>query len=142
MYKYVGLIAIGLIISSAHAACDGGTWVTSHKATDSGCSASTCNEKTFCWSNKVIYNWWSAMTWCKANGMQLASSSSLCPNTAVGSACTNMKGRISGDAWTSTPENASTPRTYENGNLTARFGYSNASYTHAICEEIPTTNNP
>ena len=61
---------------------EGGTWLTAHKATDEGCSPSLCNEKTFYVSNKTM-NWWSAWTWCVANGGRLARFQSLCPGNVA-----------------------------------------------------------
>ena len=100
MNKYIILILIGLSIATqVQAECNGGRWITSRKATDSGCSASTCNEKTFCVSTNGM-NWWSAMAWCKANGMQLASIEDLCPGVQLNTeACPNWNG-LAYNSWT------------------------------------------
>ena len=59
---------IGLMsISVAYAKCDGGTEITNSVGT------------IFCRSN-VKMNWWSAYSWCKANGREMATIYDLCPN--------------------------------------------------------------
>ena len=59
---------VGLLsVSSAYAACEGGTEVTNTVGT------------TFCKSN-VGMNWWSAAAWCRANGMSLATMYEMCPS--------------------------------------------------------------
>lgn len=48
--------------SQAQAACDGGITVDK-----------------FCISDNIQMNWWSAYSWCEAQGMKLASAYDLCP---------------------------------------------------------------
>ena len=83
---------IGLIsVTSAYAACDGGTEVTNTAGT------------TFCKSN-VPMNWWSAAAWCKANRMQLASMYEMCPSWdgREGVECPELTGKANGYAWSAT----------------------------------------
>ena len=87
------LTLIGLISSaSAYAACNGGTEITNTAGT------------TFCKSN-VTMNWWSAVAWCKANGLHLATMYEMCPswdgNQGNGK-CSELNGKGSGDAWSAT----------------------------------------
>ena len=93
MKKILFLSLIGLIsITSAYAACEGGTMVGD-----------------FCKSNKSM-NWWSAYSWCKANGMHLATMYEMCPswdgNTGSGK-CPELNGKLSvsdytNDVWSAT----------------------------------------
>ena len=61
--------------------CNGGTPITSHKATDEGCDSDTCNEHIFCKSNKSM-NWWSAFAWCESQNRKLADLSVMCPGVS------------------------------------------------------------
>ena len=69
MKKKIFLIClIGLFsVASAHAKCDGGTEIKNSVG------------KTFCQSN-IGLNWWSALSWCKANGLHLATMYEMCPS--------------------------------------------------------------
>jgi len=68
MKKLLLSTLIGLIsITSAYAACDGGTEISNTAGT------------TFCKSN-VKMNWWTAAAWYKANGMRLATMYEMCPS--------------------------------------------------------------
>ena len=90
----------------------GGTSITSHKATDTGCSpatanaVATCNEHTFCKSNKTM-NWWSAFAWCESQGRKLAEFSTMCPGLTpypynTTGDCPNLQGLAeSGWVWSS-----------------------------------------
>ena len=81
---------IGLIsVTSAYAACDGGTEVTNTAGT------------TFCKSN-VVMNWWSAAAWCKANKMQLATMYEMCPSWDGGGGCSELSGVGRGTVWSAT----------------------------------------
>ena len=70
--------------------CVGGTLITRKvygtTGAPSGCTETKCPSpaKTFCKSNQMM-NWWTAFNWCKSNGRNLASFSSMCPGipTAV-----------------------------------------------------------
>ena len=78
----VFLMCISLFATSAMAGiCNGGKEITAHKATDEGCSASTCNGHTFCKSDKAM-NWWSAFTWCESQGRKLADFVTMCPGVS------------------------------------------------------------
>ena len=75
----------------------GGTLITAHVATDTGCDSKTCNGKTFCKSDKAM-NWWSAFTWCESQGRTLAEFSSMCPGVSQAPAgttgdCPNLQGK-------------------------------------------------
>ena len=89
----------------AEKTCNGGTLITSHKATDTGCTAATCNEKTFCKSDKTM-NWWSAFAWCESQGRTLANFSAMCPGVSQTPAntegdCPNLQGISTLWAWSS-----------------------------------------
>ncbi len=61
------IAAIALNVSGALAeTCEGGSLQTGE------------NGYVYCLSNKTM-NWWSAYTWCQAQGMKLASAYDLCP---------------------------------------------------------------
>ena len=151
MYKYIGLMILGLMVGQAQAACDGGTWVTSNTtATRSECSlknGAVCNGKTFCRSNARKLNWWSAMAWCKKNGMQLASLESLCPETDIGVQCENGWGRW-GATWTRTTTSSTTAimvhpnylRPQVGSRSTADAGHAENGWLRAMCEEISAAN--
>ena len=101
--KYVSLIlCCFMLANTAFAACNGGKLVTAHtSASNSRCGTTKCNGKTFCVSDNVM-NWWSAMAWCRANGMQLVSFDNLCPNTEKkDGSCENWRDKA-GCAWTRT----------------------------------------
>lgn len=101
MYKYIGIIALSLVVATSAQAgkwndnnCTnkGGTIVKTNEydpndpSKDKGGYCATypdqCNGMEFCVSNKAM-NWWSAITWCEAHGGKLASFASLCPNTVL-----------------------------------------------------------
>ena len=145
--KYIALMILGLMMTTqVQASCNGGTLVTSRKTIDSGCTATTCNEKTFCVSQNAM-NWWSAMAWCKANGLQLASVESLCPGVQLGTdACPNWKGLV-GNSWTRSVCNGDgTWIASFRGGGTSCEGMRHASdyfgLLYAVCEEITTSSTP
>ena len=83
------IFVIGLVLSSVSAVagsysgpCEGGTLVTAHSSTDTGCSGGMCNGYTFCMSDRPV-NWWTAFLWCEANEGKLASLASLCPRAVL-----------------------------------------------------------
>ena len=82
------------------AGLEGGTIITAHQPTDAGCSNTTCNGRKFYVSNGGV-NWWTAFTWCRANGLELASLSEACPpaNTGIWS-CPNLDGLLPKHTWT------------------------------------------
>ena len=158
MYKYIGIIALSIMIATSVQA---GKWTTenctnrggtiikaneydpndSSKDKGGACDGDNCNGMEFCRSNKTM-NWWSAITWCEAHGGKLASFASLCPNSPMINDwrtcnCPNLKG-----ADPSNSKNFS--RTVEGtaaGNVWALVGccpYNESkTYTaepHAICE--------
>ena len=144
--KYITLILIGFSVAfPSWADCDGGYWKRANTGSTSKntCTETTCNGRRFCISNQTM-NWWSAMAWCKANGMQLVSDTSICPGTAYGARCANWR-HINGtggsglSVWTRVPQTTTTAR--------AIFGldanFTNRDYTtgiYAACEEIPASN--
>ncbi|MBP5344232.1 MAG: hypothetical protein J6Y85_04080, partial [Alphaproteobacteria bacterium] len=71
----------------------GGTWITAHNASDSGCDAAHCNGRNFCRSPNPM-NWFSALIWCKSIGRTLADFNHVCPGTPFvdKQICANMKG--------------------------------------------------
>ena len=74
-------VAMSAMAQQAELPCNGGTPITSHKATDAGCSDATCNEHTFCKSDKSM-NWWSAFAWCESQNRKLADLSVMCPGVS------------------------------------------------------------
>ena len=129
------------LVTSAMAepTCNGGTPITSHKATDAGCDSDTCNEHTFCKSNNSM-NWWSAFTWCESQGRKLADFATMCPGVhqsalRIDGACVNLNLPDAGDgySWSS----------LANGDSSAFIvtfsGFINAApdrlrYYYALCE--------
>ena len=53
--------------------------------------------------SKITMNWWSAFSWCRANGLRLASHAQACAGNAPASSCINVynKTGLQGNAWTS-----------------------------------------
>ena len=94
MNQKIIVLGLCLITSSTHAACDGGQIITGLE-----------NQLSFCYSDRVM-NWWSAFSWCRANGGHLATFAEACPNQVLKDwiDCTNLKGiNVPGSGWTSTP---------------------------------------
>lgn len=117
---------VGLLsVSSAYAACEGGTEVTNTVGT------------TFC-KSKVGMNWWSAAAWCRANGMSLATMYEMCPswdgNTGVGK-CPELSGN-GGYAWSATAKESERAfRVYFLDKEVSTFDKRNSSadYNYAFC---------
>ncbi|MBP5344124.1 MAG: hypothetical protein J6Y85_03540 [Alphaproteobacteria bacterium] len=118
MKKNIFLLVLGLTVATAahaettiewtQAGCQsvGGTWITAHSPTDSGCDANHCNGMNFCRSPNSM-NLFSALVWCKSIGHQLTDFETACPNAmSSGNTCANLKGwnppNVSGD-WTTMP---------------------------------------
>ena len=83
--------------SAAMAACEAGTEITGK------------NGHVYCKSNNTM-NWWSAATWCEAQGRHLASMEEMCPDTGSNNAwdgstgsgkCANLNGVGSGEVLSS-----------------------------------------
>ena len=134
--KYVGLITYLIIATQSWATCNGGTFIASRKATDSGCNSTICNEKTLCVSDNGM-NWWSAMVWCKANGMQLVDFDNLCPKTEkTGATCQNWRERVG--IWTRTTTSSSSALVVRNGDAwvfpCGRAARNQWGDLHAACE--------
>ena len=101
-------LLIGTASTTTMAAeCVGGTLITansaSHDDVDCGENNKFCNGHTFCKSDNKM-NWWSAFTWCKSNGRNLASFAMACPEKPtsinnVKGACPNLQGVSSGVVW-------------------------------------------
>lgn len=93
MYKYIGLMMLGLWTTTANAytSCVGGTEVTSPASCVNYAGVEQCNGHTFCKSNRQM-NWWSAINWCQSNGGTLASYTNVCPNTEINKNCPNRPG--------------------------------------------------
>ena len=90
---------------AAEPTCNGGTLITTHSASDEGCTSATCNGKTFCKSDKTM-NWWSAFTWCESQGRKLANLSKMCPNVSQvprneDGDCPNLQGKGDVGGWSS-----------------------------------------
>lgn len=151
--KYITLVLIGFSVTTpCWADCDGGYWKRANTGSTSinTCTEATCNGRRFCISNQTM-NWWSAMAWCKANGMQLVSDTSICPGTAYNARCANWR-HIDGETgsgggnsglsvWTRVPQTTMTARVIFglDANLGSR-GYAEDGILRAACEEISSSN--
>ena len=85
------IVAVVFNIAQAQAeTCESGKLVTGN------------NGHVYCQSNNTM-NWWSAYTWCEAQGRHLATMYELCPDWdgSTGSKCTNYNAFDSA-GWTST----------------------------------------
>ena len=93
-------VGVSAMAQQAEPTCVTGLSVTSHKATDAGCSDATCNEHTFCRSGNGM-NWWSAFAWCESQGRKLADFATMCPGVAQTPSgnCPNLKGISGADRW-------------------------------------------
>ena len=89
--------------------CEGGTIITRNKYTDANaptaCTETACpaTTKTFCRSNGMM-TWWSALTWCDAQGGNLATFTGMCPGAApvsnnVEGACPALQGVVGTSQW-------------------------------------------
>ena len=74
MYKYTGLMLMGLMISTQAFA----TWDDNNCTNRGGVISTGRISGTFCRSTKKM-NWWSANVWCQKHGGRLASLKSACP---------------------------------------------------------------
>ena len=116
-----------LSITSAYAKCDGGTEVVGSNG-------------SFCKSNKTM-NWWSAATWCKANGRGLATMYDMCPswdgNTGY-KKCYVLTENIDGIVWSATAsgkESAFYVSLSSYGDGEVNNGYKReTSHAYAICK--------
>ena len=118
MKKLLLMTALMMLCSissiNAFTSCEGGTIITRNKYTDAkapaGCDETTCpaTTKTFCKSNGTM-NWWSALTWCDAQGGNLATFREMCPGVAPASnnvegACPALQGTVQGQwSWSGYP---------------------------------------
>ena len=99
-------------------------------------------------------NWWSAMTWCRQNDMQLASVTSLCPSSNIteGEGCPNMGDEHTayfgwtrslcsdGKSWAIGATIHMRPAIYCGDRTATKVGYK-SQYQSALCEEIPAASN-
>ena len=74
MKKYIGLIGLGLILSTQSVAT---TWTDANCTNRGGTIVTTNSGTKFCRSNAAM-NWWRANVWCQRHGGQLASAQSVC----------------------------------------------------------------
>ena len=139
------VLAMSAMAQQAELPCNGGTPITSHAATDAGCSpatantAATCNEHTFCKSDKPM-NWWSAFAWCESQGRKLTEFKTMCPGVSQTSSntagdCPNLQGK--GDVWVwSSLAYFSDTALIVNLSSGAVFGFyaRNDDKRHALCE--------
>lgn len=102
------------------------------------------NGHVYCQSNNYM-NWWSAGTWCEAQGRHLATMEEMCPDTGEGlnnawdgstgsGKCANLNGVGSGYGWSSLASGSSDAFYVElrNGFVTSANGNRNSGNT-AIC---------
>ena len=86
-----GILVIGSTVNAA--TCEGGTLATGE------------NGHEYCQSNNYM-NWWSAYTWCEANGRHMASIYEICPEWDGSTGeykCANYNSQFKNGLWTSTP---------------------------------------
>ncbi|MBP5343954.1 MAG: hypothetical protein J6Y85_02645 [Alphaproteobacteria bacterium] len=151
MKKNIFVLALSLTFATAahaettiewtKAGCEsvGGTWITAHSPTDSGCDAAHCNGLNFCQSPQKM-NWFSALIWCKSIGHKLVSFEHLCPGIPTAAndngPCTNIKSRGVSWGWTNLPSGSQNAFTVElvNGHSHNNAARSSAS-TWAVCEQ-------
>ena len=117
------IAAIALNVSGALAeTCEGGSLQTGE------------NGYVYCLSNKTM-NWWSAYTWCQAQGKEMASAYDLCPNWD-GNFHTGRCQKItnSTEIWTSNAyENEKAVFAYNGGKDMAFDNRNNGGYHYAAC---------
>ena len=126
--------------------CEGGTIVTRNKYTDANaptaCTETACpaTTKTFCKSNGAM-TWWSALTWCDAQGGNLATFTSMCPGivpaiNTVDGACPALQG-VGGTsqwAWSGYPVGAKYALRMNLLSGAVASGDYRSSYNYAFCE--------
>ena len=122
---FSAIIALTLNTSTAFCACEGGTIFTA------------ANGDIYCQSNKTM-NWWSAYTWCKANGMHQPTIYEMCPdwNGNTGAGCSNMNGSTSG--WSATVKSSNQAYRVTGGGVNPnKRNFSTGQYTqiYAICKQ-------
>ena len=141
MLRMTALLCTFILALPAWASCDGGTWITA------------IDGKSFCKSDTAM-NWWSAMTWCRQNDMQLASVTSLCPSSNIteGEGCPNMGDEHTayfgwtrslcsdGKSWAIGATIHMRPAIYCGDRTATKVGYK-SQYQSALCEEIPAASN-
>ena len=101
MKKINKILFVGccLLALPALADLEGGTIVTARGPADEGCTPNTCNGRKFYVSQKYQrkgLNWWSAFTWCRSNGLELATLAEACPpgNSDEQFTCPNLRGLL------------------------------------------------
>ena len=89
----LAIVALAFNIAQAQAeTCESGKLVTGN------------NGHEYCQSNKTM-TWWSAYTWCEAQGRHLATMYELCPvwdGSIGGDRCANTNDGFDGSGWTKT----------------------------------------
>ena len=126
--------------------CEGGKIIYANQYTDAnapaGCNATKCPAigKRYCKSNGAM-TWWSALTWCDAQGGNLATFTSMCPGAApannnVEGACPALQGVVgtSQFAWSGYPYGAKYALAVNllSGAVSTNGRYDN--YIFAFCE--------
>lgn len=118
MKKYIGLMIV--ILLSTHKVS------ANYCANGFGNSFTAINGQTYCYS-RTSMNWWSALAWCHANGMEIVHPDKDCICTGhegceIGLDCSNLKRlTFNGNLWTSVP--SSSDHSYvvvSSGNLAAQ----------------------
>ena len=94
MKKYIGLIGLGIILSTQSVAT---TWTAANCTNRAGSIIEAADGKLFCVSN-VDVNWYSANVWCEKHGGKLSSYQNACNLAApyVAAKCPNLQGRVAG----------------------------------------------
>jgi len=83
-------------------------------------------------------NWWSAFTWCEANGGHLADIQTMCPDTTLIDrlGCPNFQGAISGfGGWSRTGSSTTTVWSLGWHGYEFDSGRQRSSQARAFCEE-------
>ena len=98
MKKTILAILMAMLATTAYARLEGCT------SENGGVLFQGENGQSYCLSRRVM-NWWSAFSWCKGVGGELATIDDACPGTGFDT-CTNLASKINGNAWLATPENS------------------------------------
>ena len=124
LLKILAITAVAFNINTTHAAtCNNGFLITG------------ANEHEYCVSDIEEMNWWSAYTWCEAQGRHLATIYEACPDWdgSIGQGkCTNSTSTTAGyNYWVSTA-NGSTLAFRTHG-FSSVYSSSRDSRYHALC---------
>ena len=125
MKKTVLAILMAMLVTTAYARLEGCT------SENGGALFQGENGQSYCQSRTAM-NWWSAFSWCKGVGGELATIDDACPGTGFDT-CTNIVGKTGGPAWLATPSSSTAAYVVaaSTGNVD-NYGYRTNAY-HALC---------